>query len=235
MEHVLKYNAELVDAKHYLPIARQFEMTVIDDFNVEWLRGRTHIVMHRHKIGGPIINVKMYVNNKFVLADQMTTVVAIFDKINWLIHFLWRLDQAALSMKRMVSVIPEFHVNQTKVLYESLIEAPGNNKDKRLSEDKCNEIREAVLKHYSLTEFTGKGECRIPKDVVLLYCKFVLDAGYADIKKILKLTTHPIRRTRELCEMLVNEPEAFAKVLENNPWPKELTEQKIRKALNLED
>lgn len=233
MEHILKYDEARIDTDFYRAIAEQFTMTSIVNDTVEWLKGHTHIVMHCNANGN--IDVTMYVNNIYVMSDKLPKEIGKQEQIDWLTHFLYRLDQAALSMKRMVSVIPEFHANQTKVLYESLIEAPGNNKDKRLSEDKCNEIRETVLKHYNLTEFTGKGECRIPKDVVLLYCKFVLDAGYADIKKILKLTTHPIRRTRELCEMLVNEPEAFAKVLENNPWPKELTEQKIRKALNLED
>ena len=182
-------------------------------------------------LANSVVHWSLHLNNgvqisDLFMADDTDTDIGIIAKI------LCLTDQFFIDCKRGLAVLSELEFNSTKVLFDILTEVPGYVKDKRLTSEQKEQLRQQVLEHYNLKEFNGKLECRVPKDVTILYCKFILGATYNDIRQILGLTTHPIRRMRELCELLVERPIEFDTTIKTSPWP-ELTRDAVLKALNL--
>lgn len=186
------------------------------------------LVLNRDKY---LIHWTLTLNTGTTITDSLVNVDADTD-IEVITKILYITDQVFIDTKRGLAVLQELEFNNTKVLFDTLTEVPGYVKDKRLTSDQKEWIRQQVLEHYNLKEFNGKLECRVPKDVTMLYCKFILGTTYNDIRQILGLTTHPIRRMRELCEVLVERPTEFEATIKTSPWP-ELTKDAVLKALNL--
>lgn len=209
----------------YRTLAERFRQSDTD--SNEWsLFNGTKLVLNKDK---HMVHWTLTFNTGTTIADSLANVdtdIEIISKI------LYLTDQVFIDTKRGLAVIPDLEFNNTKVLFDTLTEVPGYVKDKRLTSEQKEQLRQQVLEHYNLKEFNGKLECRVPKDVTMLYCKFILGTTYNDIRQILGLTTHPIRRMRELCEVLVERPTEFEATIKTSPWP-ELTRDAVLKALNL--
>lgn len=226
MTHIdVRWNKEILDK--YRTLAEKFRQSDTDPN--EWsLFNGTKLVLNKDKY---LFHWTLTLNTGITLTDSLANVDTDTD-IGVITKILCLTDQFFIDCKRGLAVLPELEVNNTKVLFDTLTEVPGYVKDKRLTSEQKEQIRQQVLEHYNLKEFNGKLECRVPKDVTMLYCKFVLGTTYNDIRQIIGLTTHPIRRMRELCEILVERPTEFEATIKTSPWP-ELTRDAVLKALNL--
>ena len=219
------WNKKILDK--YRTLAEKFRQSDTDPN--EWsLFNGTKLVLNKDKY---LFHWTLTLNTGITLTDSLANVDTDTD-IGVITKILCLTDQFFIDCKRGLAVLPELEVNNTKVLFDTLTEVPGYVKDKRLTSEQKEQIRQQVLEHYNLKEFNGKLECRVPKDVTMLYCKFILGTTYNDIRQILGLTTHPIRRMRELCEALVERPTEFEATIKTSPWP-ELTRDAVLKALNL--
>ena len=221
----VRWDKETLDK--YRTVAEKFRQSDTDSNEWKMFNGTTI----KFALANSAVHWSLHLNNgvqisDLFMVDDTDTDIDIIAKI------LCLTDQFFIDCKRGLAVLPELKFNSTKVLFDILTEVPGYVKDKRLTIEQKEQLRQQVLGHYNLKEFNGKLECRIPKDVTILYCKFILGTTYNDIRQILGLTTHPIRRMRELCELLVEHPIEIDATIKTSPWP-ELTRDAVLKALNL--
>ena len=221
----VRWNKENIDK--YRTLAEKFRQSDIDPQKWVLFNG-TNLLLVKNK---HMIHWYLAFNTGITISDSFINIESDTD-LDVIAKILSFVDQLFISCKRGLAFLPDLEFNNTKVLFDTLTEVPGYVKDKRLTSEQKEQIRQQVLEHYNLKEFNGKLECRVPKDVTMLYCKFVLGTTYNDIRQILGLTTHPIRRMRELCEILVERPTEFEATIKTSPWP-ELTRYAVLKALNL--
>lgn len=211
----------------YRTVAEKFRQSDID--SNEWkMFNSTKLVLNKDRY---MVHWTLTLNTGTVITDSLANLEKDTD-IDTITKILCLTDQFFIDCKRGLAVLPDLEFNNTKVLFDTLTEVPCHGKDRRLTNEQKKQLRQQVLEHYNLREFNGKLESRVPKDVTMLYCKFVIGCTYNDIRQILGLTTHPIRRMRELCEMLVERPTEFDATIKTSPWP-ELTRDAVLKALNL--